>query len=96
MKEGIIVNGDDVATLWEYCVKEKLWLKGDFKERKFLLTEKPSNPNDNFKGFIQKFFILFYYYNNKIFFQCRIFNNSDNIIGHSTNSCCSLYKIWNK
>ena len=49
MKEGIIVNGDDMAILWEYCVKEKLGLKDDLKDRKFLLTEAPSNPNDNKK-----------------------------------------------
>jgi len=49
MKEGIIVNGDDMATLWDYCIKEKLNLKGDLKDRKILLTEAPSNPNDNKK-----------------------------------------------
>ena len=58
MKEGIIVNGDYVATLWEYCIKEKLWLKGDFKDKKFLLTEKHSNPNDNFKCFFHEFFFI--------------------------------------
>ena len=47
MKEGIIVNADDMSLLWEYCIKEKLKLKGDLKERKVLLTEAPSNPNDN-------------------------------------------------
>jgi actin-related protein 2 len=49
MKEGIIVNGDDMATLWDYCIKEKLHLKDDLKDRKILLTEAPSNPNDNKK-----------------------------------------------
>ena len=47
MKEGIIVNADDMSLLWEYCIKEKLKLKDDLKERKVLLTEAPSNPNDN-------------------------------------------------
>ena len=47
MKEGIIENKDDMALLWDYCVKEKLGLKGDLKDRKFLLTEAPSNPNEN-------------------------------------------------
>ena len=27
MKEGIIVNGDDMATLWDYCIKKKIEIK---------------------------------------------------------------------
>ena len=49
MKEGIIVNDEDMATLWEYCIRQKLNVKGDLKDRKILLTEAPSNPNDNKK-----------------------------------------------
>ena len=49
MKEGIIVNEEDMALLWDYCVKQKLGLNGDLKDRKFLLTEAPSNPNENKK-----------------------------------------------
>ena len=49
MKEGIIENTEDMALLWDYCVKQKLGLKDDLKDRKFLLTEAPSNPNDNKK-----------------------------------------------
>lgn len=49
MKEGIIVNDQDMALLWKYCIEEKLGLKGDLKDRKILLTEAPSNPNDNKK-----------------------------------------------
>ena len=49
MKEGIIVNDEDMATLWEYCIRQKLDVKGDLKDRKILLTEAPSNPNDNKK-----------------------------------------------
>ena len=49
MKEGIIVNDEDMALLWDYCIKQKLNLKGDLKDRKLLLTEAPSNPNDNKK-----------------------------------------------
>ena len=44
MKEGIIEKKDDMALLWDYCVKQKLGLKDDLKDRKFLLTEAPSNP----------------------------------------------------
>jgi actin-related protein 2 len=47
MKEGIIMNADDMAILWEYCIRQKLGLKDDLKERKFLLTEAPANPTNN-------------------------------------------------
>ena len=47
MKEGIIENEKDMATLWDYCIKQKLGLTGDLKDRKMLLTEAPSNPNKN-------------------------------------------------
>ena len=49
MKEGIIENEEDMAILWEYCIREKLGIKGDLKDRKILLTEAPSNPNENKK-----------------------------------------------
>ena len=49
MKEGIIVNDEDMTLLWKYCIEQKLNLKGDLKDRKLLLTEAPSNPNDNKK-----------------------------------------------
>jgi len=47
MKEGIIVNEDDMGILWDYCIKEKLKEKGDLKDRKILLTEAPFNPTEN-------------------------------------------------
>ena len=49
MKEGIIVNEEDMGLLWDYCIKKKLGINGDLKDRKILLTEAPSNPNDNKK-----------------------------------------------
>ena len=49
MKEGIIENKEDMGLLWEYCIRKKLGIKGDLKDRKILLTEAPSNPNDNKK-----------------------------------------------
>ena len=48
MKEGIIENEEDMALLWDYCIKQKLGVTdGDLKDRKFLLTEAPSNPTKN-------------------------------------------------
>ena len=47
MKEGIIENKEDMAILWDYCIKKKLKVEGNLKDRKILLTEAPSNPNDN-------------------------------------------------
>ena len=48
MKEGIIENEEDMALLWDYCIKQKLGITdGDLKDRKFLLTEAPSNPTKN-------------------------------------------------
>ena len=47
MKEGIIENMDDMAILWDYCIKKKLGIEEDLIERKILLTEAPSNPNNN-------------------------------------------------
>jgi len=47
MKEGIIVNEDDMGILWDYCIKEKLKVQGDLKDRKILLTEAPFNPTEN-------------------------------------------------
>ena len=50
MKEGIIVNEDDMAILWDYCIRQKLNIKDkDLKDRKILLTEAPFNPTDNKK-----------------------------------------------
>ena len=49
MREGIIVNDDDMATLWDYCIRKKLGIEGELKDRKILLTEAPSNPNENKK-----------------------------------------------
>ena len=49
MKEGIIENEEDMGILWEYCIREKLGIKGDLSGRKILLTEAPSNPNENKK-----------------------------------------------
>ena len=49
MREGTIINREDMSLLWEYCIKEKLKIDGDLKDRKLLLTEAPSNPNDNKK-----------------------------------------------
>ena len=49
MKEGTIENKEDMGRLWDYCIRNKLGIKGDLKDRKILLTEAPSNPNDNKK-----------------------------------------------
>ena len=49
MKEGIIMNEEDMGILWDYCIRQKLNIQGDLKERKILLTEAPSNPNENKK-----------------------------------------------
>ena len=48
IKEGIVEDPDDMALLWEYAITQKLHVPlDDLKERKVLLTEAPSNPNDN-------------------------------------------------
>ena len=49
MEEGIILNEDDMALLWDYCIKKKLRVEGDLISRKILLTEAPANPNENKK-----------------------------------------------
>ena len=50
MKEGIIVNDEDMTMLWDYCIKRKLNIEeGYFRDRKILLTEAPLNPNENKK-----------------------------------------------
>ena len=33
MKEGIIENKEDMGLLWEYCIRKKLGIKGDLKDR---------------------------------------------------------------
>ena len=43
MKEGIIVNEDDMSSLWDYCIRKKLNVQGDLKDRKILLTKVPFN-----------------------------------------------------
>ena len=44
MKEGIIVNDEDMALLWDYVLQKKIGLvKNDLKDRKILLTEAPKN-----------------------------------------------------
>ena len=48
MKEGIIVNDDDMALLWKYVLEQKIGLvENDLKDRKILLTEAPNNPDKN-------------------------------------------------
>ena len=48
MKAGIIQNEEDMAILWNYCIKEKLGITdGDLKDRKVMLTESPLNPTEN-------------------------------------------------
>lgn len=49
MKEGVIMNEEDMGILWDYCIKQKLGITGDLKDRKILLTEAPANPNENKK-----------------------------------------------
>ena len=49
MKEGIIKDEEDMGRLWDYCIRNKLGIKGDLNDRKILLTEAPNNPNDNKK-----------------------------------------------
>ena len=48
MKEGIIVNDEDMALLWDYTLNKKLNIpKGDLRSRKMLMTEAPLNPTKN-------------------------------------------------
>ena len=48
MEEGIIKNDNDMATLWNYVLTEKLKIpKGELKDRKILMTEAPNNPTKN-------------------------------------------------
>ena len=48
MEEGIIKNAEDMQILWDYVLQKKLKIdKGDFKDRKLLMTEAPNNPDRN-------------------------------------------------
>ena len=48
MKEGIIVQDEDMGLLWDYVLTKKLGLvESDLKNRKLLLTEAPGNPDKN-------------------------------------------------
>ena len=49
MKDGYIENEYDMSLLWDYCIRKKLGIKGDLKDRKILLTEAPKNSNENKK-----------------------------------------------
>ena len=49
MKKGNIENKDDMSLLWDYCIRKKLGIEGDLKDRKILLTEIPKNSNENKK-----------------------------------------------
>ena len=43
MKEGIIVNEDDMSSLWDYGIRKKLNVQDDLKDKKILLTKVPFN-----------------------------------------------------
>ena len=48
ISEGIVQNPDDLALLWKYCLTQKLDVReNDFRNRKVLITEAPSNPTKN-------------------------------------------------
>ena len=48
IKEGIVMDEDDMELLWEYAITKKLGVKeDDLKNRKVLLTEAPANPTAN-------------------------------------------------
>ena len=59
MREGIIINEDDMITLYDYCIRKKLGITEDLRERKLLLTETASNPNYNKKKMGEIFFEKF-------------------------------------
>ena len=59
MIEGIIINEDDMTTLYDYCIREKLGITDDLKERKLLLTESDLNTNNNKKKMGEIFFEKF-------------------------------------
>jgi len=46
LKEGKILNWEDMELLWSYCFKNKLQLK-DYPDKKILLTEPALNPHKN-------------------------------------------------
>ena len=50
MKENSYIQyEDDMSLLWDYCIRKKLGIEGDLKDRKILLTEAPKNSNENTK-----------------------------------------------
>lgn len=49
MIDGSIINEEDMSIIWDYCIKKKLGIYGNYKNRKILLTESPCNSIDNKK-----------------------------------------------
>jgi len=47
LKEGKIMNWEDMELLWEYCFTNKLGLPADKSGKKILLTEPALNPQKN-------------------------------------------------
>jgi len=47
LKEGKIINWDDMELLWNYCFTNKLGLPEDKTDKKILLTEPALNPTKN-------------------------------------------------
>ena len=47
LKEGRILNWEDMELLWNYCFETKLGLGADKSSKKILLTEPPFNPAKN-------------------------------------------------
>ena len=55
VSEGVIVNEDDLARLWEYTLTKKLNIS-DLSEKKIIITEAPLNPLDNKKKIFEILF----------------------------------------
>ena len=56
MKNGIIINEDDMAILWDYCIRKKLRINDDLKDRKIFLTEEVFNTFENRKKIAENIF----------------------------------------
>jgi len=65
MIDGSIINEEDMSIIWDYCIKKKLGIYGNYKNRKILLTESPCNSMDNKKKMAEILFekLEFGYFN---------------------------------
>ena len=65
MKNGIIIDEDDMAILWDYCIRKKLRINDDLKDRKIFLTEEVFNTFENRKKIAEIIFekLNFGYFN---------------------------------